>query len=553
MPLPQSGQPWPIAPFGMMFDQYRVNAAWYEGNVDELSRIYTQTAEGATTGDAVWRQGVLTSGGITGLGRWARRWWNGQPASNGEVTRIHSPLAGNLASLSSDILFGEAPTTRLIVGGVKVDSAAQTLLDGLMNSDEAQVAMQRAGEYSAGIGAAAFSWAWDKDIADKPWMQAHAADAIIPEFRSGRLSSLITFDTYAGTGDTVWRHLQSHESGFIVHGLYSGKRDKLGSLVKFGSKGAPSNLDYIPGIANAVLEGETVKVPTGTKLLTAQMMLNLPTRSYRREGVLSNMGRADTEGAEGFLDAHDETWSSWLRDIKLARARLIVPDSFLEGKGAGNGAYFNEYAEVFTGLDGLSLGDDMKNSIIPQQFDIRWEAHHKSALAEVAEVLQHAGYNESSYGDAGGSDNTATEVIDRTRRTERTRDKKARYARMALNGMARAGLELHVAVYGSVTGYEAVKPENLEVVFPEVSQIDPEKQARTIQFLRASKALSIDTAIRMQHPDWDEKEIGAEVEKIAKETPDPIDPFTVGLNGDTEPADETPGNEQQPGDNRGGA
>jgi hypothetical protein len=536
MTLPTNGRPWPLPSVAAWYAQAEINSAWYEGDIAELTRIYGSGSTEATVG-AQWRNGSLMTGGLVGgVKAVASKWFNGQPVTT-DVTRLHSPLAGNLAALSSALLFGEPPTIRLIdmteTDGRKVrrilDEKAQNRVDAIFGSDLAHIAMSRVGEYAAGVGAGAFSLAWDPEEAEV-WIQAHAGDSVIPEFRNGRLKALGTFDVYPGRNSKIIRHLISHDPGTISHGVYLGTVEKLGDILPPTSRDWPEELAYLRTIQNSTVgPGGEIIVPTGTQWLTASFMPNATVRRGRRDSTLINMGRSDYEGIEQFLDTHDETWSSAIRDLRLGRGRLLVPDAFLEGKGAGNGVYFDSYAEIMTGIASPGAGSDkLADSIHNVQFEIRWEAHIGLLYAEVAEVLQHAGYSRSSYGDEGSTEETAAGVVDGAKRSERTRDLKARYARMALASLVRPALDIDRILY---RGFDvAVEAENVEVAFPDVSQIDPEKQARTLSFLRAADAISIWQSVRERNPNWDETEVDREVERITEERQTEADPFGVGTS-----------------------
>lgn len=77
----------------------------------------------------------------------------------------------------------------------------------------------------------------------------------------------------------------------------------------------------------------------------------------------------------------------------------------------------------------------------------------------------------------------------------------------------------------------------------------PETVARTVQALRNATAASIETAVRMAHPDWSEPDVTAEVDRIREEQGEPApDPEDIGGRGyglddldppeDGDPADE---------------
>jgi hypothetical protein len=142
------------------------------------------------------------------------------------------------------------------------------------------------------------------------------------------------------------------------------------------------------------------------------------------------------------------------------------------------------------------------------------------------EIASALGYSESHLGlDGAKGLRTATEVDADLSDSERTRDKKALYAKGAISRWALAALEIDKAVFGGDDLGDLSRMPAVE--FTPVSQADPEKLARTAQLMDAARAASRKEIVRSLHPDWDEDEIGAEVELIQQEigTPAP-DPAT---------------------------
>ena len=119
---------------------------------------------------------------------------------------------------------------------------------------------------------------------------------------------------------------------------------------------------------------------------------------------------------------------------------------------------------------------------------------------------------------------TATEVSDRRSDTERTRDKKIRYASLARTRIASICLELDGLIFRGKGGRPGV---DVVVEFPETSQIDPEKEVRIIQLLDAASAITTDTKVRRANPTWDDDRVEREVRQIQLErgipAPDPAD------------------------------
>ncbi|MGP4019968.1 helix-turn-helix domain-containing protein [Saccharopolyspora sp. 5N708] len=225
-------------------------------------------------------------------------------------------------------------------------------------------------------------------------------------------------------------------------------------------------------------------ISTGTARLTAQYVPNVrPSRAWRAVPQLAPLGRSDFDGIEGVLDALDETYSSWMRDIRLAKARLIVPESYLENNGPGQGASFDDDRELFTPVNTLGRADS-DNGITANQFAIRVAEHRDSAQDLIRTALRTAGYSPATFGDQdGGAPVTATEIAARERISERTRNKKARYWAAGLARITAALLDVDQAVFRS-PGSGGELPT---VEFPDRAQPDPEALARTAQSLYAPK------------------------------------------------------------------
>lgn len=525
MPFPALDETFPSADWALAFAQYAENDAWYSGDQSKLSAVYSGTGGAATRGDdpathfnkadGTWRRG--------GLRGFASRFFNGKvvdPASGQQHTRIHTPVAGNLARLSSDLLMAEPPTFRIYnEAGKSFGGRPSSRSDKVLNSERTQRTLSAAAEDCAGISAVVLTAHWDRDVSDVPWLQHATADAAVPEFVGGRLAAVNLYTVYhVTTGDRLdysLTHVERHEPGYIVHGLL--RINELGKTIRVVPLQDRPETEHLASIAGAVagpLEG-TIALPTGIRSLTAAWWRHLPTKTFRKSGRLSFLGRAVFEGSEQLLDAVDEVWSSWMRDIKIARARLIVPQSFLESQGAGLGGAFDDDAEILTALEYTNLGGDDQQMISAHQFAIRAEEHASTLLALTREITQHAGYSLSSYAEQASSGGmTATEVTDRTTMTERTRDRQRLYFIEAADPIAHALMELDRVHYG---GAEIPNNADLRIEIPDLSQIDPEKEARVFQSLRIAMAASTRTLVVAQHPEWEDDQIDAEVEQIRLE------------------------------------
>ncbi|MFD4111608.1 capsid protein [Streptomyces sp. NPDC058650] len=517
MPLPLPNTAWPPAPWDAAYRTYAENEAWYLGDTDALERIYRRDEQQTRT-DYV-RHGQPMRGGIVGAA--ARMFW-GRPVPAGENrTRLHIPAPADLATLSSDLIFAEPPEVTLSATGAA--KTAQARLDLIANSDEAHSTFNTMGELKAALGAVAIVSTWDTDVADHVWLEVSAADVIIPEFRKGKLIACTMWTEYRD-GSVFWRHLERHEVGAIEHALYKGTETSIGRRMNLADRPETTHL--------ATMVDAESRILTKLDRLTVSYNQNMPTRAWRKRGELAYTGRSDFAGLHPLFDALDETWSSWMRDLKQGAGKILAPEAALDFGGRGKGASLDLGREVFVGLN--TPGDPDKMALDQVQFEIRVEEHERTAYALYREILRAAGYSQSAWGDYGeGSGQTATEIEDRDKASERTRDKKILFDKRAIGQQASVALELDGILFSGKGGGKFDLPV---VTFPDVSQEDPEKLARTLSLLDAAAAISTEQKVRRANPDWDDIQVGEEVTKIRNDRATAPDPAT--FTGDEPPAPE---------------
>ena len=498
MTLPAGGTAWPPPPHGTALAQMAVWSAWWVGDPEGLAAAYNSASGGVSD---FFNRPAQSAGGVVGAA--ARLFWGRPTASGQRKSRLHVPLAADIATASADLLFSEPPQF-LLMGG---NDAADKRVDEVLNAGTMHAAMLEAAEIAAALGGGWLRLVWDTDVTDHVMVDAVSADAAIGEWRWGLLQAVTFFTEYAtDTQGKVLRHLERHEPGRVLHGLYEGDRDKLGRTIPLADH--PSTEPY------AELVDADGAIATGVKTLTASYVANMrPQRRWRKIDALRELGRSDFDGVEALMDALDETYTSWMRDIRLGKARLIVPEFMLKDLGKGKGAAFDEDQEIYAALNIAPVESATFSQVTPHQFDIRVDDHRDTAAALVDEILRTAGYSPSTFG-AGeeGGVATATEVVSRERQSARTRDKKSRYWSQALDTLLTTWLELDAHVFS--TGATGV----VTTQWPEAVQADPESLARTVNTLRQAQAASTHTLVAMLHPDWNEEAIKAETDLVMAES-----------------------------------
>ncbi|KAB1647481.1 phage portal protein [Pseudoclavibacter sp. CFCC 14310] len=514
--LPQQDTLWPPKPYDQAYQRYTVWDAWYRGDMGKLAELYA----GQTRAAGRTRQGGILSSLVN--------FFVGRPVAPGEHrTRLHAPLAGNLARLSAELLLATPPSINLVDDN---DGRAGKRLDEIVNQPQFRAALLDGAEIGAALGGTAFTIAWDRDIADTPWVQAAGADLVIPEHHAGRLAALTMWTEYpVDNSATVFRHLEQHVPGYILHGLYEGTATNLGRMVPLTVR---PETEHLAALTEQEIGGQPA-IPTGSRKLTAVYIPNASAKDWRRDGVLKDLGRSDFEGLDGMFDALDETWSSWMRDIRLAKARLMVPEGTLDRTGQ-----FDPDREVYQTLNlpPNMIGD---NAINAQQFLIRTQEHADTASAISAQIILAAGYSLSDLDQYASSAQTATEVTDRRSQSERTRDRKGLNWQAGLSALSQALMEVDAAVYPGKGG-QSIAPPSVE--FTAQATPDPTQVAQQISFLRSAEVLSRETAVRMANPDWTDEQVGAEMDRLAAEAP--ADPGTFGrYEPDENGAEDDTGNE----------
>ncbi|MEV5567571.1 phage portal protein [Streptomyces sp. NPDC052196] len=491
MPLPDNNAPWPPPQLASLYREMHVDDAWYSGDRKRLSEVYQHQQRREDGRRRLWAR-------------------HRQQQPGKRDGRLHIPLAGDIATASADLLFSEPPTFTV------ADTTTQDRLAELVEAGGIANTLLEAAEVAAALGGVYLRITWDVSLAPRPLLTAVHADAAVPEFRFGQLAAVTFWHELASDSATVWRHLERHEAGRILHGLYQGSPDRLGTRVPLTEH--PEVADLADSLGP---EGDAIE--TGIPELTAAYVPNIrPNRRHRG----SPFGRSDYAAPlHDLMDALDETWSSWLRDIRLARARLLVPDGYLRDHGPGRGASFDDDREIWQTLN--IPPTEQGAGITLSQFAIRVAEHQSTADAIVQQAVRSAGYSAQTFGlgDQGAAV-TATEVKARERRSMITRDKKSRYWLPALADMLLVMLRLDRTLFTP-----GLMPERPRVTFGDSVSEDSASTAQTLSLLQQAQAVSTDTKVRTLHPDWDDTAVQEEVDRILTETgqavPDPMQAGTL--------------------------
>lgn len=503
MPLPSGGKvAWPPAQIAVAYEKFVPWAAWYSGDPDELAAFYMQISQRVT--NRPHARPSQYRGGLVGT---LARWFWGAPIPQGEKrSKVHVPLPADIASTSADLLFAEPPNVALPDNAGAGTGNTQDYLDQLVD-DEFYSALLEGGEVGAALGGVYLRVVWDTTLSDKPWINAIHADAAVPEWTWGRLSAVTFWRVLKQDASNVIRHLERYEmvggQAVWAQAVYKGDMMTLGTAQPLADYPETENFASLVGE-----DGQSVAL--GIDMLPVVYVPNMrPNRMWRDQPAAAHFGRSDYAGVEGLFDALDETMSSWMRDIRLAKGRVIVPDQYLRDRGPGRGAVWDAEQEAY---EGFSMLPGQPPQITLQQFQIRVAEHSQSVQEIMTMAVGMAGYSGQTFGLQGDVAMTATEVAAKERKSLITRKKKLAYWRPQLATL----FEILLKVGQAAFAWQCT-PLRPDIEFGEVVQQDPGQMATTLQALRTAEAASTLTMVEMLHPDWSEDEQRNEVKRIMHE------------------------------------
>lgn len=502
MSLPDRNIPWPPPETNDARAHMDVHGAWYSGDPDELARVYggTRGLAGDLKVHSAQRRGGL-------VGAAARMWWGNPPSDGDSPTRLHIPIASDIASVNADLLYAEPPAL-----SVEDNEPTQDRLDTIFQ-DGMHAALLEGAELCSPYGGVYQRVAWNRDVADHPYWEPIPPDCAAPEWAGQHLRAVTFWRVVEVQDGHIYRHLERHEPGRIFHGLYQGVDDRLGRVLPLQDHPETAWLAEHVDSQGGITTG-------ATGLAVAYFPNMRPNRLLRG----SPLGRSDFQGIEPLMDALDEAYSSWMRDVRLAKARLVVPDSFLKNLGRGEGQAFDSEREIYKAVGGLLQhpNQGIKDLLQLIQPDIRVQEHAQTTQALAEQVVRGAGFSAQTFGE-GASDGgiTATEVQHRERRTYATRDRKVGYQGPPLRRLSFTTLEIDRHVFGTRT-----TPMPVTVTWPDGVQDAPKATAETVKILRDARLLSDEVGVRTVHPDWDDTQVDVEVARLAAENP-VVDPFVA--------------------------
>lgn len=469
----------------MNMDRYKMkeHSIWYAGDPDMLANFYYDRRAQEVLNLEYGTHNVNT-------------FW-GRQIKNKTDFFMHVPIASDIAETSAGFLFGESPLIRF--ANKQKNEAInndQKALDQMLTGSGFFKKILEAAESASPMGGVFIKVAWDSDLSPYPIPVVVQADDAFPEFKFGILTAFESLAaTYCSSPDgatsKIYRHFERYEKGKIVHRLFEGTSDSLGVEVDI----------------NTIVETKDLKPEEKTP--DAMFVVYIPNMLPNRLNRSSCFGRSDLQGIESLMDALDETFSAWMIDTQLARAKIHVPESYLEGTKDGDGK-FNIDQNLYVKLDVDPTTQNV--GIEANQFAIRANEFEKTALNLLDRIITSAGYSPQSFGlNITGRAESGTALNVRERKSFITTSKKQAYWEEPLKAL----VKLMILAYNEALGGKITSDaESITVEFCDSVSNNLGEISNSVKTLSDAKAISTEVKVRMVHPEWNDTQVDEEVQKI---------------------------------------
>jgi hypothetical protein len=451
------------------------------------------------------------------------------------------PLPERMAEAWADHLWGEDPT---------ITAAGETTEDGRPPADAERLAaiidaneladeLRTAETTCVGEGEVWWRIAVDEDVADVPLIEWHSRLSVAPLFIGRRLAAAALVSVLQGRGTSdapnsraVYRHFEIHADERVEHVVFRGTNARIGRRVELDQHPETEDLDDIWEHGLPMLMGRIVN----------------------RRGRRIELGKSEFDGIDDLLLELNEAVTIGGENMRLtAKKRAVVdesvltapptPDSWDRGDGirvalTDDGTLRGQPLAQFPAGDDIlvstkldkNLGEDTAGvfKVLEYSYDAEALIAHKRDLVET--ILTRRGLTPQWVGVATTSGDgyavSGTHLRLRMIPTDKAGRGKARpwddQLPRVISLTARVDA-LPVEQGGFGAGWDA--PDALPAIErANPLPVDEVEDAQVTQALISARVMSRRSAIKRQHPDWDQAAIDAELEAI-----DADQPATVGL------------------------
>jgi len=497
------GSTFPPEEWAYWYDKYAEWASWYSGDSDELLKYYSCK--------------------LSNLNIESNMFWAKLDIQE-RADAIHFPIAGDIAGMSSNLLFSEAPRF-----GYEKDNKAGERIDAFMTENGFLNILLETSELTASLSGAFLKLDVDKRLSELPLLSVITPNNAFPTFLRGRLWEILFYREVKSDKSNIYRLFENRKrtstgDGYMVeYRLYRGSEGKLGHVVDLNSIDETASLNLQDTIHTKVNGLGVVYIPNmrPNKLVPG-----------------SSLGINDYQGCISLMDSLDFAWTSWVRDIELGMGQIFVDEEILRREetsayGAEKSILnsFSKFQKCFMKLNlgSYRMAGSNTKPIDIVQFEMRVDEHMASCDYMCKQIINMAGYSLSTFGfDEGGRSESGTALRIRERKSWLTREKKSRYWQPVIMDLLLQMQQLDNSV--NTIFYD---PEIVTVEMEDSIAVDAKEQSETVRNLEQAKAISTLTKVKLLHPDWDEKAINEEVDKILDESGVGGETFNNTFNAET--------------------
>ncbi len=492
LPAPNSQWP-PFTEIGSWWDRLDEWEVWFSGDTVALETYYN-------------KQKVFDAN--------RHRFWT---AIRQDKTRaIHLPAASDVAATSASLLFSEKP----IIEPKEAGEVGERL-EEIMMENRFDAMVLEAAEMAAALGGVYLKLDTDPDVVQVPLVVPIKPASVVPLFRRGRLWEA-----------TFWRVVKKDENNwwYLFEERTNPTQDRL--LIRYklfrgneGSIGSEVDLNAIP--ETLALGLTDISIP-----VSGLGVVYIPNVLPNRLHPGNPQGMSDYGSCTTLMDALDESWTSWMRDVRNGLGKLLIDKEFLEDVDTTE---FDHFQDTFVKLNlgQLRLGQgDKYEPVKIVQFELRVAEHMSTATALFTEIVDRCGYNPQTFGlEIKGTAQSGTALRIRERKSMMTRQKKSRYWQWGLRELLKQLQEYDVATNSAPSNYE---PVELTIELQDSVTPDAKEVSETIMNMRNAKAMSTEIGIRLFNPDWTDEQVDEELARLTDEEPEPIVPNFPGEEEEAE-------------------
>lgn len=470
------------------YKKYLEWEAWYSGDPQNLLQYYTIDALGNDTDQERF---------------WARM------EKEDRASIVHMPLAGDIASTSSDLLFSEAAKFTYdseIKSGERIKAFLET--NGFDNI------LVEGSELCAALSGCLLKINAEPQLDKIPIVNILTPTQFFPTFWWGRLWEVLCYRVVKTTESGIKYRLfenRSREGNSLIieFKLYKGTDDRVGKEIEFSEIEETENLNLEP-----------IKYDN----IDGLGCVYIPNMRPNRLLPGSYLGINDYNSSITMLDSLDFTWTSWMRDIELGLAQLLIDEELLEKQKNKSGSTvqflnkFSKFTKSFIKLNLSSWRLGGENGIKPieqVQFSIRVDEHSKTCEQLMYNIVNQCGYSPQTFGlGIEGNSQSGTALKLRQNKSQLTRNKKSRYWIPAIKQLL-----LQMQRYDKASNLSNMYDEqDVSIEVADSIMTDTKEVSETVRNLDQARAISNYMKVKMQHNDWSEDDIQEEVDKINKES-----------------------------------